>query len=192
MLDTLIEKISKCFIKYVFITLFFLTIKQNLYGQVNFTVSNLEKGFDKFAPDTQKTASIKGLTGIAKYDTIILEKYQEKLLYHMDHEMSAFRLQYYSSITIFILVVVIVSSGLYLSYRQFILSERLLSQQVKLNQQTIEKGDNQPLITNSSLELSKDGVKINSAVIGLIILVISLVFFFLYLKYVYNIDSIIN
>ncbi len=42
----------------------------------------------------------------------------------------------------------------------------------------------------NTFEVSKDGVKINSAVIGLIILVVSIVFFFLYLQFVYPIHEV--
>jgi hypothetical protein len=42
----------------------------------------------------------------------------------------------------------------------------------------------------ADLELGKDGLKINTAVIGLIILSLSLAFLFLYLKYVYPISIV--
>lgn len=42
----------------------------------------------------------------------------------------------------------------------------------------------------TTFEVTKDGLKINSAVIGLIILVVSIVFFFLYLRFVYPIHEV--
>ncbi|OCX54716.1 hypothetical protein BEL04_10860 [Mucilaginibacter sp. PPCGB 2223] len=50
-------------------------------------------------------------------------------------------------------------------------------------------GDDIPQ-TATTFEVSKDGLKINSAVIGLIILVVSIVFFFLYLRFVYPIHEV--
>lgn len=76
--------------------------------------------------------------------------------------------------------------GLILSYKQFKLNEEIVRHGMKQNTGVIDKG----VDTASSMEVSKDGVKMNTAVIGLMILVISLVFFFLYLKFVYQIEVI--
>jgi hypothetical protein len=46
------------------------------------------------------------------------------------------------------------------------------------------------LTGSTNFEISKDGIKINSAVIGLIILAMSIAFFFLYLEFVYPIHQI--
>lgn len=103
------------------------------------------------------------------------------------HHKRAYMWQFISSIIIFIVVISIVLAGLYLSYQQFNLSKILLLK---------GKPDGSPAteevakLMNANLEVSKEGFKVNSAVIGLVILLISLTFFFLYLKYVYPINVI--
>lgn len=105
----------------------------------------------------------------------------------MRHNARPFSWQYYSGIAIFIIVVCIVLMGLFLSYRQFRLQEWKAMHPDKTITATKEEGAAD--FTTTTFEVSKEGIKINSAVIGLIILTISLVFFFLYLKYVYPIEG---
>ena len=108
--------------------------------------------------------------------------YNEFGLQHMER---AFLWQYYSSIMIFAIVVCIVITGLFLSYRQF----RLQEWKAMNPQKTVTaSAEGTSEFTTTTLEFGKEGVKINSAVIGLIILSLSLAFFFLYLKYVYPIQ----
>jgi hypothetical protein len=103
------------------------------------------------------------------------------------HQQRTFMWQYYSGIFLFIMVIAIVVMGLLLSFKQF----QLTAEQVKYNLKTsreervvIENGD------STSMEISQTGLKINTAVIGLAILFLSLAFFFLYLKYVYVIEVV--
>jgi len=146
---------------------------------------------------TRTSNSIPGLTGNAHCDSVILNKYMEVSLYHMRHEINAYEFQYFTSVVIFIMVIAIVTLGLLLSYKQFTLNERLLSEsreraeayKLLAKDKPVAEGEpTEPVFTNSSLEFGKDGVKINTAVIGLMILAISLAFFFLYLQVVYKID----
>ncbi|MFY8108259.1 MAG: hypothetical protein ACOVO9_04670 [Bacteroidia bacterium] len=126
------------------------------------------------------------LTGIAHHDSILYNSYTDQIVFNVNHEKRAFLLQFYSSIFIFIMVVLIVGIGLFLSYKQFKLNEEIVRNSLKNNSVNIDKGTD----TASTLEVNKDGIKMNTAVIGLMILVISLVFFFLYLNFVYKIDFI--
>src|SRR5690606_4356553 len=99
-------------------------------------------------------------------------------------------------IIIFILVVIIVAMGLVLSYQQFKLNERLVTSQRSVKTQaagevaTGNPSDVASVFTTNTMEIGKDGLKINTAVIGLIILSLSIAFFFLYLKYVYPITFV--
>jgi Ca2+/H+ antiporter len=102
----------------------------------------------------------------------------------------AYRIKLYnwqltSSKYIFAVVVIIVLIGLYLSYLQFNLSTKKV---IKSIQKADEKFTESPAPTNK-LEINKDGIKVDSAVIGLVILTISIVFFFLYLKFVFPIND---
>jgi hypothetical protein len=76
-----------------------------------------------------------------------------------------------ASTKIFWVVIAIVASGIIFSGIQFYASF----------QQTIG--------ATSSVKLSTSGVEVNSSVLGVIILVISIAFFYLYLTYVYPIDD---
>lgn len=125
-------------------------------------------------------------TGIPAYDSAMQKTKLDYQLFTLEHTRKTFTQQYYSSMFIFIMVVIIVSMGLILSYKQFKLNEEIVRHGMKQNTGVIDKG----VDTASSMEVSKDGVKMNTAVIGLMILVISLVFFFLYLKFVYQIEVI--
>jgi hypothetical protein len=177
----------------VFILSPFLVLKV-AKGQTNDKLKDLQNQFDNFSDSLQISASPKKsddvdnikFTGVPYYDSLLLNSYTNQYVFNVEHEKRSFKLQFYSSILIFILVVVIVSLGLILSYKQFMLNEYIIKQSIEQNKETIDKGTD----TSASLEVGKDGVKINTAVIGLIILVISLVFFFLYLKFVYHIEFV--
>ncbi|MEO6523082.1 MAG: hypothetical protein ABIN91_15480 [Mucilaginibacter sp.] len=118
-------------------------------------------------------------------DTAFQKKYQQ---YSFGHLMRVFDWQYRSSIIIFFIVIIIVLMGLILSYKQFTLHEKIVTESIKLKQVSTEIIKQDPAAQISSFEVGKDGLKINTAVIGLMILVISVVFLFLYLKYVYPIQ----
>ena len=105
------------------------------------------------------------------------------------HRMRAFTWQHYSSVTIFFLVILIVLFGIYLSYYQFRLGKKMILKQMEINEK-LKTSDQNLDILKADLEINKDGVKISTAVIGLAILIISVVFFFLYLKYVYPLHEI--
>ena len=108
--------------------------------------------------------------------------------YTFNQNRKVFQWQYISSILIFFLVVIIVLIGLYLSYLQFKMATKTLTLPPPAG-----KPDNSAGYVDmmkADLELGKDGIKINTAVIGLIILALSLAFLFLYLKYVYPISIV--
>ena len=112
----------------------------------------------------------------------------ERFKFAIEQNKKVYAWQNLSSVIIFFVVILIVLTGLYLSFRQFMLAEKMLTSKTKM--QTVEKGGETVEIMNASLEFSKDGVKINTAVIGLVILIISLSFLFLYLKYVYPVTIV--
>ncbi|TFL18533.1 hypothetical protein [Jannaschia formosa] len=90
----------------------------------------------------------------------------------LDHRMAVFRWQYRSSMAIFAVVVLIVLIGLYFSWMQFHASDRGRD------------------MGSSSLEASSGGLKVSSPVLGVIILALSLGFFYLYLVHVYPIFEV--
>lgn len=93
----------------------------------------------------------------------------------LEHRSNVFRWQHFSSKIIFIIVLIVVSIGLYFSWIQF--------------KKDIARDDADA--ANNSLEVSTSGIKVSSPVLGIIILSLSLVFFYLYLVFVYPIKEII-
>ncbi len=84
---------------------------------------------------------------------------------------------------IFALVIVITGVGLYLSYLQFSLSEKMALEHSDRSARSKTSKD-------SALKIALTGVEIRSSVIGLSILIISLAFFYLTLQHVYDIHTI--
>jgi hypothetical protein len=81
-----------------------------------------------------------------------------------------FEWQFYSTVILFLVVVTLVSFGLYFAYIQFILSSHMVDE------------------TPQELKISAHEVVLKSSFLGVVILAFSLAFFFLYLRYVYPIS----
>lgn len=109
-------------------------------------------------------------------------KYQESLRAALDYQIysyaqaqKTFDWQYWSSKIIFWMVLLVVIAGLAFSGLQFYLGFTL-------------GGTRRSGVT--TLEASLKGIKVSSSVLGVIILTISIVFFYLYLKFVYPITNV--
>lgn len=86
----------------------------------------------------------------------------------LQHAQRTYEWQYRSGIVIFVLVIASVALGLWMSFLHFYQGR---------------KG-------GGTMKVSKDGVEVSSPVIGLLILVVSLGFFYLYLSQVYPITEV--
>jgi hypothetical protein len=95
----------------------------------------------------------------------------------LQHRMRTFEWQLFSSKVIFIVVLGLVACGIVFAAVQFRAGLRR------------KKGDDRDKATE--LDISTQGLKVSSPVLGVIILVISLAFFYLYLVYVYPISEIV-
>lgn len=128
------------------------------------------------------------------YDSLYAKYYSplkiDQETFNAKHLKRSFDWQFYSGIIIFFLVITIVIAGLVLSFRQFQLNSKLLLRKIKLQEDKTEIAKQVPAFTESNMEISKDGLKINTAVIGLMILFISILFLLIYLRYVYPIQFI--
>lgn len=185
--------IKKLGIVLLLLSIFFQT---EVYAQItkedvaeNDFFKNRSKKLKQHPIDSLQQSSIQAefeTTGIPAFDSAIQKTKLDDRIFTVEHTRKTFTQQYYSSMFIFIMVVIIVGMGLILSFKQFKLNEEIVRHSMKQNTGAIDKG----IDTASSMEVSKDGVKMNTAVIGLMILIISLVFFFLYLKFVYQIEVI--
>jgi hypothetical protein len=99
-----------------------------------------------------------------------LQHYYDYYASALDHRRELFRWQLFSSKLIFTIVVLLELAGIFLAGVQFFR----------------DRG-----ATDSTIEATLQGVKVSSRVLGVIILTISLVFFYLYLVYVYPIHEAI-
>ena len=94
-----------------------------------------------------------------------------------EHRRNVFAWQLLSSKIIFVLVVLLVLAGMYFSWLQFSAALR----------KDGASGD----AVGTTFEASATGLKVSSPVLGIIILAISLAFFYLYLIHIYPIVEIV-
>jgi len=117
----------------------------------------------------------------------------------MKHRWRTFDFQYTASIIIFVLVILIVVAGLVFSGWQF----KVAVKQIELRKQLVDHATDAAAATppaenqnnawdalKSDLEISATGVKVSSSLLGVIILALSIAFFYLYIIYVYPVKYV--
>jgi hypothetical protein len=109
----------------------------------------------------------------AQTSSKVLIKRDEYLMYSLEHRKEVFNWQLQASKWIFVIVMLIVISGLVLSYMHFYKSLK-------------NPGGSSD---QSELDMSTSGIKMNSSVIGLMILVLAIAFLYLYLIHVFPINE---
>lgn len=92
--------------------------------------------------------------------------------FEMQHRAKVFWWQHVFGIAVFILVIILVLGGLYLSYLQF------------------KRDGSTGASSQASIEIGREGLKFSSSVIGLAILFMSFGFFYLYIERVYTIQEL--
>ena len=109
-----------------------------------------------------------------------------------EHRRKVFEWQYITGIVIFWLVVLIVLLGLLFSGIQFYIGwkERGAGPTPDENQEATSKLRSNATESVTEFEASMGGIKVRSSIIGIIILVISLGFFYLYLVHVYPVKVV--
>lgn len=127
----------------------------------------------------------------------------EYAIWTLEHARTAYEWQHLSTVIIFFVVVVLVLSGVGFSWMQFRAAHHQPMQEIaktvtsaKANQALGDEGVAQLEIATAEKEsvtefsASPHGIKVASSAIGVVILVISMCFFYLYLAYVYPISVI--
>jgi hypothetical protein len=109
----------------------------------------------------------------------MLQARDEYSVFAWQNRRDAFAWQAWSTKVLFWVVIIVVLAGLYLSWMQFYFAHNA---PLKVDKPSNDKPSNGV----NTVEVNTSGVKITSNVIGLIILTLSIVFFFLYLKFVYH------
>lgn len=139
--------------------------------------------------ETSTSQQIQGCLALKEADpessTVCVDALQKKLAYSRDlytsqsgdlqYRRDAFEWQLFSSKIVFVAVLLVVFSGLVFAAIQFYLDYRA---------KTIA----QPQV--SSVGIGKDGVTVSSPVLGVIVLVISVTFLYMYLQFVYPIHEL--
>jgi hypothetical protein len=122
----------------------------------------------------------------------MLQAREEYTVFAWKNRREAFAWQSVATKVIFGVVIIVVLAGLYLSWMQFNFAHNA---PLKVTTPSTEGSASAATSTNpgdamNTIEVNTSGVKITSSVIGLVILTLSIVFFFLYLKFVYPIIEI--
>jgi len=124
----------------------------------------------------QALASIKQGDAVINQGPIsseVSKKRNEYLVFSLEHRKQVFSWQLQASKWIFVIVMLIVISGLVLSYMHF----------YKSLKNPASSSD------TSNLDMSASGIKMTSSVIGLMILVLAIAFLYLYLLHVFPINE---
>jgi hypothetical protein len=132
-------------------------------------------------PSPLEVARLGDSASAARY----LSEWTDYHIWGLAHRRDVFRWQLYSSRVIFYAVLFLVVVGVGFSGVQFYRAMRLLGGRRGAGGGSGAAAES----TTSQLELSAGRIKVSSPVLGVIILVISLAFFYLYLVYVYPIQE---
>ena len=109
-----------------------------------------------------------------------------------EHRARVFEWQLLSSKIIFVIVITLVSIGIYFSWLQF--RAGMVAQDKRQSQEDkpADEGDQDAeRDTRTTVRFSGKGIEVSSPVLGVIILTISLAFLYLYLVYVFPIEETI-
>lgn len=175
---------------YLIAVLLAASAMQSAFAQDKVEVSDTSKDFQDFLESQMDRTNSQDQSGVDDDQTALfpelipaglldengrqvqmeaLTSYYRYRVKGFEHRQRVFEWQYYSGIVIFIMVIGIVSIGLYFSWMQF------------------HANENPNSMPESTIEASTTGLKVSSPVLGVIILVLSLAFFYLYLVHVYPI-----
>jgi len=131
---------------------------------------------DPMLPESPNALLADSLTN-KKYQAA-LQEYYDYHIYGLKHRMKVFSWQLFSSKLIFVVVLILVFAGIYFAAVQFHVGIK------QAREKSEEYND------RTELSASMEGIKVSSPVLGVIILVISLAFFYFYLVYVFPIEDI--
>ncbi|WP_020560135.1 hypothetical protein [Thiofilum flexile] len=163
------------------------TKNNSLTTQSSLLPQNYQITEDKQILDAEKQRileAINNLKQLSQHEVDVIRQLSqheiEVIKQESDIRKHNFEWQLLSSQLIFGVFFVFVLSGLYFSYLQFTA--------VKTTANSLSSTPEAPVV--SQLDISATGVKVSSPVIGLLILVLSLVLFYIYVKEVYPIKTV--
>ncbi|HSH76061.1 MAG TPA: hypothetical protein VLA09_10300 [Longimicrobiales bacterium] len=118
------------------------------------------------------------------------ESYRASLRYYesgLEHRSRVFQWQHFSTRVIFFVVLVIVATGIFFAWVQFRKGLKPVAPQRVAGE---EKGGSPAREPEHEIEISMQGIRVSSPALGVVILALSLGFFYLYLAYVYPISEV--
>lgn len=124
------------------------------------------------------------------------QTYRASLRYYetgLDHRSDVFAWQHFSTQVIFFVVLGLVGVGVAFAWLQFRHGMRDAAERAKkalAGRAAAAADPTQPPAEQHQIEISTTGIKVSSPVLGVVILSLSLAFFYLYLIYVYPIKEI--
>jgi hypothetical protein len=172
-----------------FLAVFLLVTDSHAQG--NKTLTQPDSFLEKFIQDEQQRSAGQDISmfPISHQDSFA-EDYR-RFVYQ--HRKMAFTWQLTSSKIIFWMVMGLVVTGVFFSWLQFRLALKSVPYRKEVDTPGEQSADNKPTSydpNSTQLEASLQGVKVSSSVLGVILLVISLMFFYLYLTHVYRLEEI--
>lgn len=123
---------------------------------------------------------INELRSFAQNDSILNSAITAYSLFGLEHRKISLKWNLNSTIVIFWTVILLVMCGIAFAGIQFYISMQLAKKP--------DSGKTE--VSPTQIEASFQGIKVSSPVLGVIILIISMLFFYLYLKYVYPITEV--
>ncbi len=157
------------------ITLFLMVSSLALWAQDTSAVDDFFSDVDEQYDNEKKEEArqeVETMDAVMEMTEELIMKQNDYAVYSLEHRKKVFNWQLIAGKIIFVFVMLIVLSGLALSYMHFY--------------QGLKSGQETP---GTELEMSTSGVKINSSVIGLVILVLAIAFLYLYLVHVFPINE---
>jgi hypothetical protein len=147
-------------------------------------VKNVEKGAN---PESALTAQALNV------DPLVLRSNNDYAIWQNSYTRRIFEHQDAYTVVIFIVVNILVVSGLFFAWIQFNatlhLSRHFRTSTGRRSKETVNQETDSTYWTVQQFKVGPDGVAISSSFIGLIILGISMGFYLMYLKYVYPIRT---
>jgi hypothetical protein len=121
-----------------------------------------------------------------------MQRYYEYRANGYAYRSRVFEWQLFSSRVIFLIVLVLVGAGIYFAAVQFRSAMRAAARPAAVPAEPPASVSSLPGGTLATqFEVSTKGIVVNSSVMGVIILALSLAFFYLYLVYVYPITDVL-
>lgn len=156
-------------------TILLLGISMAIFAQDSAGVDDFFSDVDEQYDNEKKEEArqeVETMDAVIDMTEELIMKQNDYAVYSLEHRKKVFNWQLIAGKIIFVFVMLIVLSGLALSYMHFY--------------KGLKSGEETP---GTELEMSTSGVKINSSVIGLVILVLAIAFLYLYLVHVFPINE---